>query len=46
MTESWKPLLLVLANAGVFQWDGVDIEEGAVLVDHQFHDLYVLQSSD
>ena len=46
MTECRKSLRLVLANARVFQGDSVHVEVRIVLIDHQFHDLYMLQSSD
>ena len=46
MTQCRQPLLLVLANAGVLKRNGVDVQERIVFVDHEFQDLYVVESDD
>ena len=46
MPDGWQSLFLVLPDAGVLQRDGVDVEEGVVFVNHEFHDLYVMESDD
>ena len=46
ISEGWQSILLVLPDAGVLQRNGVDVEEGVVLVDHEFHNLYVVESDD
>ena len=46
MTQCRQPLLLVLADAGVLKRNGVDVQERIVFVDHEFHDLYVVESDD
>ena len=46
VAKGGQTFCLVLANTGILQRNGVDVEIWVVFVDHQFHDLHMLQASD
>ena len=46
VTKRGRPLPLVLADAGFVQRDGAEGEVSVLLVQHERHDLHVLQACD